>query len=102
LTGGTPAGAGASSETVVARLLRRVWWSLLPYAGWTAGTREERRADEADGANPPPWWAFPLAWLWRLNSALMDRLGVSAAELCPPHTCDCDFCRGVPGAVFEP
>lgn len=66
------------------RVLRRLWWALLPYYGWTGGTREQRRADVADGAIPAPWYAFPLAWLYRIIDWLLrhhDMFG-------PNYNCD--------------
>jgi hypothetical protein len=41
-------------------LFRRLWWWTLPYYGWTGYSGEE-------GATPPPWYAFPISWLHRLN-----------------------------------
>lgn len=76
------------SRTLAARL----WWVLLPYAGWTG-------YHEKGDPNPPPWYAYPLAWAWKL----VGRLPSSAPyEPMAPIVCNCDYCRGVPGAVFEP
>ena len=73
------------------KLSARTWWLLLPFEGYF-GYR-----DKDDPR--PPLWVYPLAWLWRLN----DRLFSPAPfEPTPPIACDCDYCRGVPGAVFEP
>jgi hypothetical protein len=75
----------------------RVWWATLPYAGWV-GWRDEEL--EADGTcRKPPWYAFPLAWLNRLAEKLP---GFGAFEPMEPIVCNCDYCRGVPGARFEP
>ena len=41
------------------RLFRRLWWATLPHWGWVSVTADEI----ADGANPCPWWAHPLAWV---------------------------------------
>ena len=79
------------------RLAARLWWALLPYAGWI-GYRDKEL--ERDGTCvPPPWYAFPLAWLWEVVRRLP---GSAPYEPLPPIECDCDYCRGVPGAVFEP
>lgn len=77
------------------RLAARLWWATLPYWGWSTVTPDEI----ADGARPFPWYFRPLAWLNRLA----DRLPGSAPfKPLPPIDCDCDYCRGVPGARFEP
>jgi hypothetical protein len=73
------------------RLAARLWWALLPYAGWFA------YSDEPD-APRPPLHAYPLAWLWRL----INWIGVEPFKPFELPVCDCDYCRGVPGARFEP
>lgn len=47
-------------------LMRRLWWATLPYYGWTCDY-------QAPGANPAPWWAWPLAWVNRLTYWLFFR-----------------------------
>ena len=74
------------------RLAARLWWFTLPYAGWV-GYRD------VPGGNPTPWYAFPLAWLNTLASKLP---GSDPFEPSPVQACDCDFCRGVPGAEYTP
>jgi hypothetical protein len=81
-------------ERWFALVVRRLWWALLPYAGWMTYDGEE-------GAVKPPWYAYPLAWLWNGVHAVMVRFGVGAFPPSPPIVCNCDYCRGVPGAVFE-
>jgi hypothetical protein len=44
------------------RFAARIWWATLPYWGWVGTTADEI----ADGAQPCPWWAHPLAWLHAL------------------------------------
>lgn len=77
------------------RLAARLWWALLPYAGWIAYSDDDLEC----GAIKPPWYAYPLAWLWELVRRLP---GSDPFEPMPPVVCNCDYCRGVPGAVFEP
>jgi hypothetical protein len=77
------------------RLAARLWWATLSYRGWATTTAE----DIADGANPPPWYAHPLAWLNKLAEKLP---GSEPFEPLPPIVCTGDYCRGVPGARFEP
>jgi hypothetical protein len=77
------------------RLAARLWWATLPYAGWVTVTADEI----ADGANPAPWYAWPLAWVNRLAGRLP---GSEPFGPLPPVVCDCDYCRGVPGPRFEP
>lgn len=81
-------------EGIVTLALRRAWWILLPYAGWM-GYRHE-------GMNRIPLHAYPLAWLWSGVSWYMTKRGIGAFPPSPPVVCRCDYCRGVPGAVFEP
>jgi len=81
------------------KLSARLWWATLPYYGWTCGSAGQRVDDILDGARPAPWWAYPLGWLNRLAARIP---GFGAFEPTPPVVCDCDFCRGVAGAVFEP
>ena len=74
------------SRTLAARL----WWLLLPFAGETG---------YADAEHPARWFAHPLSWAW----ALINKLPRSAPFEPFPHIeCNCDYCRGVPGAVWEP
>lgn len=73
------------------RLAARLWWALLPYAGWT-GYHER-------GEIPPPWYAWPLTWLWQLVGTLPS---AAPYKSMPQVVCNCDYCRGVPGAEFEP
>lgn len=68
----------------------RLWWFLLPYAGETG---------YADAEHPARWFAHPLTWLWKFVGKLP---GSEPFEPMPPIVCTCDYCRGVPGAVFEP
>lgn len=73
------------------RLAARLWWATLPHAGmigWPKGV-----------GNPPRWYDYPLAWLNRLAEKLP---GSEPFEPQPPIICTCDYCQGVPGAVFEP
>lgn len=72
------------------RLAARLWWFLLPYAGETG---------YSDSEFPARWRAYPLTWLWKLVNALPSSAPFEPSRI-PP--CDCDYCRGVPGAVFEP
>lgn len=72
------------------KLAARLWWLLLPYAGWTGYPNED---------NPAPWYAWPLTWLWKLVGLLPSS---APYEPQPPDVCTCDYCRGVPGARFEP
>lgn len=65
------------------RLAARLWWATLPYAGWIGYAGEE-------GATPPPWYAYPLAWLNRLAEKLP---GSAPFEPMPRIECDCDYCR---------
>jgi len=69
------------------RLAARLWWALLPFAGWTA---------YPDEPNPPPWYAYPLTWLWKLVGRLP---GSAPFEPMPPIVCDCDYCRGLSSQV---
>lgn len=77
----------------------RAWWWLLPYAGiW--GYK-----DDVDEFGPNPnerwWWRFTFLHYcaWRLVSKLPSSAPFEPME---PIVCNCDYCRGVPGAVFEP
>ena len=79
------------------KLSARIWWATLPYLGWV-GYRDKEL--EADGTcRKPPWYAWPLSWLNRLAA---NWPGFEAFEPMPEVVCNCDYCRGVPGAVFEP
>ena len=80
--------AAVRSRSIAAR----VWWWTLPFAGWVT-------YDGEVGATPPPWYAYPLA---RLNRLAARAPGFRAFEPSPPVECDCAWCRGVPGARFEP
>lgn len=74
------------------RLAARLWWATLPYAGWVT-------YDGEPGAVPPPWWAHPLAWINKLSEKLP---GSEPFEPMVERECDCDWCRGVPGAEWRP
>jgi hypothetical protein len=72
------------------KLAARLWWFLLPFAGETGYPNPD---------NPPRWFAYPLAWLWQLVNKL------PSSDPFEPYSgpaCNCDYCRGVPGAVWEP
>lgn len=85
-----PSAAYSSVPVRSGRLAARLWWWLLPYAGETGYPNPD---------NPPRWFSYPLTWAWKL----VGKLPSSAPfEPQPPIICDCDYCRGVPGAVFEP
>lgn len=75
------------------RLAARLWWATLPYEGWVSYSPDEV------GAIPPPWYAWPLAWLHRLVRKLPSSAPFEPWE---PIICDCDYCRGVPGAEWTP
>lgn len=75
------------------KLSARLWWATLPYAGWIG------YSEPGDGSIPAPWYAYPLAWLNKLAARMP---GFQAFEPPPEIDCDCDWCRGVPGARFEP
>lgn len=50
------------------RVLRRLWWALLPYYGWTRG----------DGPNRAPLYAYPLSVLYHVVNWLLrgeDKFG---------------------------
>lgn len=74
---------------------RRLLWATLPYAYWPDVTAEEI----ADGARPCPWYAHPLSWL---HFFVEKELGGRLFDPPPPIRCNCDYCRGVPGARFKP
>lgn len=74
------------------RVAARLWWATLPYRGWVA-------YDGEVGAVPPPWYAHPLAWVNRLAEKLP---GSEPFKPMPVRECPCDYCQGVPGAVYEP
>lgn len=47
--------------------MRRLWWFTLPYEGWMG-------YDGEPGSIPPPWYAYPLARIWRwIDSEISDR-----------------------------
>jgi hypothetical protein len=70
------------------RVAARLWWALLPYIGYYCDGTEDWR-----------WWMRPARWLW----VLVDKLPGSAPyPPLPPVVCTCDYCMGVPEAVFEP
>lgn len=71
------------------RLAARLWWALLPFTGCYAYA--ERRWQRALG--------FVPFLLWKLAGRLP---GSAPFEPELPVACDCDYCRGVPGARFEP
>lgn len=57
-------------------IARRIYWATMPYWGWVPHTKE----DELCGAVPPPWYAYPLAWVhricwWWLNVTKRDTFG---------------------------
>lgn len=81
------------SRTLAARL----WWVLLPYAG-EVGYRD-KELEKAGEIPRPRWRAYPLSWLWTLIGKLPSSDPFEPFE---PPVCGCDFCRGVPGARFEP
>jgi len=75
-------------------LAARLWWALLPYAG-CYGYRD------ADGGSEHWWMRFSVVpyMLWKLAGSVP---GFAAFKPMPPVVCNCDYCRGVPGARFEP
>lgn len=74
------------------RLAARLRWWLMPYAH-PRPTAEER----ADGCRWHWWW---LLAYWAEN--IVARLpGAYLFDPVPPVICDCDYCRGVPGAEFK-
>lgn len=70
-------------------LTARLWWALLPAAG-SYGYAETRRQRLL--------WLVPNL-LWQLVRRLP---GSDPFEPMEPVICDCDYCRGVPAARFEP
>lgn len=69
------------------RLAARLWWATLPYAGWV-GYRDKEL--EAEGVCPrPPWYAYPLSWLWTLAGRLPGSDPFAPMELI---VCTCDGC----------
>lgn len=84
------------TERISTRLAARLWWALLPYAGiW--GYRDE----DAPAENVRWWWRFTFVayYAWKLVGRLP---GSDPFEPMAQIVCTCDFCKGVPGAVFEP
>ena len=71
-------------------LAARLWWLLLPFAGETG---------YSDADHPARWFAHPLTWLWKLVGKLPNSDPFKPYE---GPQCDCDYCRGLPGAVYEP
>lgn len=67
------------------RLVARLWWWTLPYAGWV-GYRD------VPGGEPTPWYAFPLAWLHEIVRKLP---GSDPFEPWTPPVCNCDYCLGL-------
>ncbi len=71
------------------RLAARLWWALLPHIGYGSDVFPESRR-----------WYEPLAYrAWKLVGLLSSS---APYKPMPPINCNCDYCRGVPGAVFEP
>lgn len=75
------------------RAAARLWWALLPYAGCYGWGKD-------DGGNWRWWMRFNVVpyLLWKLVAKLPSS---SPFEPMEPIVCTCDYCRGVPGAVFE-
>lgn len=80
-------------------LAARLRWWLLPWLAYAWRYRE----DHADAPNP----GTPLTWTWGSFAYWLDRVldRLPSGAMWPPMpeiVCDCDYCRGVPGARFEP
>ena len=79
-------------------IISRLRWALMPW--WAFAWRY--RADFAD-LGPDPWWKSCLgSTAWWLDKLLERLPGGALFEPMPPIACNFDYCRGVPGAVFEP
>jgi hypothetical protein len=77
----------------------RVRWTLMPW--WAFAWRY--RNDDPDDPNPGRWWHHCIGSTALWLDKLLERLpGGALFEPMPRVECDCDYCRGVPGAVFEP
>lgn len=76
------------------RLAARLWWALLPFAGCYG-------YGKGDGGTWRWWMRFSIVpyLLWKLVGNLP---GSDPFRPIPPIVCNCDYCRGVPGARFEP
>lgn len=78
-------------------LAGRLRWWLLPWLAYAWRYRD----DYYDAPNPGHWyhhcWGSFALWL---DNRLERRVPLWPPM--PPIECDCDYCRGVPGARFEP
>lgn len=80
-------------------LAARLRWWLPPWLAYAWRYREDFAAAPYPGRWYHACWGSFAFWLDRA----LDRLPSGA--LWPPipdFVCDCDYCRGVPGARFEP
>lgn len=80
-------------------IVSRLRWALMPW--WAFAWRY--RDEWVDAPNPGRWWEHCLgSTTWWLDKVLERLPGGDLFEPMPPIMCDCDYCRGVPGAEFVP
>jgi hypothetical protein len=76
----------------------RLRWALMPWWAFAWRYRDDFNNPETDA-----WWKSCIgSTIYWLDKVLEHLPGGDLFAPYTPPKCDCDYCRGVPGAVFEP